>query len=237
MSKRFICFGDSITSDEVTGIGTRIAELAGFELLGNFAHGNATASDWHDGSNVLTKLNINLPVDTWFADNTLSNQVFTCLKKLKTKGKENIPDVIYISISINDGRLEKYGDMTPVFDNSDEVFKQKYFELSRIGIASAMRWTIETLQTEFPHAQIFVASPLQNSWTIEPGAFSEEIVLMKRNIIKKVCCFCNVNYIDSYMDSGFTKEVSKVHGDGVHPDEEYRDKIAEFVIKAISVSV
>lgn len=229
--KKFICFGDSITSEEVTGIGTRIAQLADFELLGNFAHGNATASDWHNKNKILTKYNLNIPVDTWFADNTLSNQVYACLNELK--GTENIPDIIYIAIGINDGRLEKYGDMTPVFDNCDEVFETEYSELTRIGIASALRWAAETLKREFPKAEIYIASPLQNSWTIEAGAFSDEIVLMKREIVRKVCDFCDVNYIDSYMDSGFTKEVSKKHGDGVHPDEEYRDKIAEFIVRKI----
>lgn len=227
--KMFVCFGDSITSDEVTGTGTRIAELSQMELLGNFAHGNATASDWHSGDNILTRKNLDLPVNEWFADNTLSNQIFKFLDV-----KDSLPDIIYIAIGINDGRVEAYGDMTPVFDNCSNVFGKP---LTRIGIASALVWAVETLKRECPKAEIFAASPLQNSWTIEPGAFSESVVLTKREIIKKVCGFCKIRFIDSYEKSGFTREIAALHGDGVHPDEEYREKIAHFVIDEIKKAI
>ena len=43
-------FGDSITSDDVTGIGTRVAEILGCKLTGNFAIGASTCSDFHNRS-------------------------------------------------------------------------------------------------------------------------------------------------------------------------------------------
>lgn len=38
--------GDSITSDEVTGIGTEICKQLGATMIGNFAHGNAHCANW-----------------------------------------------------------------------------------------------------------------------------------------------------------------------------------------------
>ena len=74
-------------------------------------------------------------------------------------------------------------------------------------------------------------------YQVEPGAFSENVVLTKREIIKKVCGFCKIHFIDSYEKSGFTREIAALHGDGVHPDEEYRDKIALFVIDEIKKAI
>ena len=230
--KTFICFGDSITSAEVTGVGNKIAEFGGMKLLGNFAHGNASASDWHDGEKILTKRSLEPPMDRWFPDNALSNQVYTCLERLGQSGEK--PEIIYIAISVNDGKLEDMGDLTPVSDDCEAVFSRKYEELTRVGIASALRWAIETLQAAFPRADIFAASPLQTNTEYEPPAFAPEVVELKRQIVRKVCGFCGIYYIDSYAESGFTREIANIHGDGVHPDPEYRDKIASFVAEKVA---
>lgn len=85
---KFACFGDSITSDEVTGIGTKINNLLGTQLVGNFAHGNATCSDWYNdqNGNITTETpNVdhkdNDPTKTALSENqnVLSNQVRRCL--------------------------------------------------------------------------------------------------------------------------------------------------------------
>ena len=229
-NKKYVCFGDSITSDEVTGTGTKIAELSGMKLIKNFAHGNATTSDWHDGDNILTNPNLELPENMWFADNTLSNQV---REFLDMNNGENTPDIVYIAIGTNDGKLEECGDMTPVFDDCDAVFEQEHTQLTKIGIASALRWAIEEIKKACPKAEIYAASPLQNCWEIEANAFSDAAIRQKREIIRKVCDFCRVNFIDSYAESEYTAEIAASHGDGLHPDEEYRDKNAQFIIKKI----
>ena len=55
--RRFACLGDSITSDQVTGIGTLVAQKLGMTLTGNFACGYATRSDWHEGKKNITPAN------------------------------------------------------------------------------------------------------------------------------------------------------------------------------------
>ena len=180
--KNFACFGDSITSDEVSGIGTTTAGVLGMNLIGNFAHGNATCSDWYNSDKRLTAVNFDIVPNQWHPDNVLSNQVLKVLRDMTPTGKpvcwthpecgefsvnacgtgsiKSKPDVIYIAIGANDGK-EEQGNATPIFDNCDEVFRQKYSELTKKGIASALRWAIETLKCSFEDCFIFVASPLQ----------------------------------------------------------------------------
>lgn len=249
----FACLGDSITSDEVTGIGTLVCKKLGAELIGNFAHGNATMSDWHDGSRKLTKLNLNVQPDEWGSDNTLSNQIAkllqtTTLKNVRISWQHPIcgessldgicgradksvaPDIVYIAIGINDGKL---GDYSRVIDNCDEVFKQDYMSLDKNSMASSLRWAIETLRSAYPDTLIFVASPLQTNTDYEPNAFSYDIVLKKREIIKKVCDYCSVYFIDLYARSGFSNMLAKYYGDGVHPNAIYKNRIANYIVHTI----
>ena len=252
----FACLGDSITSDEVSGIGTLVCKKLDMNLIGNFAHGNATLSDWYDGEKLLTTVNTDIVPDEWYHDNTLSNQVFSLLQTTTKAGKniswihpivgecsENLsgvgdkeiqPDIIYIAIGINDGKINLH---TSVFDDCREVFCLGYEELKRNGMASSLRWAIETLRSAYPNALVFVASPLQTNTGYEPKAFSANVVTMKREIIRKVCAYCSVHFIDSYAESGFSSMLAAFHGDGVHPDDIYKQKIASFVAHKIKAEI
>lgn len=250
MSLRFACMGDSITSDQVTGIGTVVARKLGAELLGNFACGYATCTDWHDGERNITEITLIEPPNTNTGDNVLSNQVRRLLQATTPKGQPicwrhpvdgefrldeavglgtgagPAPDVIYIAISTNDGNQPCN---VPV-DDADAVLAQPYGALTRCSIASALRWAIETLQSAYPFAQLFVATPLQ-TWTDLPW-MSYETTRLKRDVIVKVCRALGVKVIDSFYESGFSRLIAKEHGE-VHPDEGWKENIASFVAAQI----
>ena len=122
----FCCMGDSITSDQVSGIGTMVAHRLNAQEVLNAACGYATCSDWHEGDRNITPVTLIEPPNTNTADNVLSNQVRRVLQALTPKGSIirwtvdgveyaipaeigigtgtlSTPDVIYIAISTNDG--------------------------------------------------------------------------------------------------------------------------------------
>lgn len=237
MTYRFACLGDSITSDQVTGIGTVVCKKLQMELVGNYACGWATCSDWHDGDvNLTTPLYTQSP-NEYSPQNVLSNQVLHLLSDCKNRSLS--PNVIYIAIGTNDGSVDwrmEQGTPTPIVDDFETVCELPYKVLTKTSIASALRWAIETLRDSFPNAQFFVASPLQAySPDREQGAFSEEAGLIKREILRKVISSYQdgrIHFIDSYLESGFTREVAKEHGE-VHPDELWKEKIADYVASSI----
>ena len=249
LSKRpfYACMGDSITSDQVTGIGTEVRKKLGFQDSGNYACGYATCSDWHQGKTNTTTVTMNIPQNTNTNDNVLSNQVRRLLQsttpigeKIKWVhpidgefsidetvgvgiGTKEIPQIIYIAIGINDGNNKQ----NVFIDDSDEVMEQSYSELTRNSYASALRWAIETLQSAYHNANIFVASPLQAFSSLQ--WMSKESVLAKRNCTEKIAKFCGVKFIDSYYDSGFSYLIAKSDNGGVHPSEEWKHNIANFI--------
>lgn len=231
----FACLGDSITSEQVTGIGTKVCHRLQMELFGNFACGWATGSDWHEGEETLTVSFLGEQPNCFCAENVLSNQVLRLLKAVEERGKA--PRVIYIAISGNDGAkdwCEK--SPVPLMDDTTLVCSQTYEELTRRSLASALRWAVETLRKGCPGVEIFAASPLQAYTTEEEGPFSRQELLLKREIIRKICRFCGVTFVDSYYESGFTEEIAREHGE-VHPDEEWAERIAEYVAGEIGRSL
>lgn len=245
-------FGDSITSDDVTGIGTRVAEILGCKVTGNFAIGASTCSDFHNGDTNLSEVDLSRPANSYTSINVLSNQIRRCLQYTTTSGSQiswthklsgsfnidiakgtglgntdKIPNFIYIAIGTNDGIDSK----TTVVDDTATVFGQSYSQLTRTSIASSLRWAIETLQCAYPKAKIFVASPLQTSRTT--GNFSYSANLEKRNIIEKVCQFCSVEFIDSFSRSGYSSFRANDNGDGVHPGADWKERIAQFIANEI----
>ena len=263
---RFACFGDSITSTEVTGTGTKINNELGTILIDNFAHGNATCSDWYRGDTTITVESPNVqyrddnPNQTalYMNTNVLSNQVRRCLAKATPTGENvsynhpiagsitldtniwtgtgsasNIPDIIYIAISINDGLID-----TLVTDDTETVFSQSYSELNKHGIASSLRWAIETLQSKFPNSQIFVCSPLQTGKTpTTDSRLDYTHTKLKRDIIAKVCEFCSVHFIDSFADSGFSNMlahgIASSNNDQVHPTQAWSYNLARYISQNI----
>lgn len=228
----YACMGDSITSEQVTGIGTMVCSKLGMELFGNFACGWATGSDWHDGDEALTPCSVEELPNEFSPKNVLSNQVRRLLQAAEESGRT--PRVIYIAISTNDGARDWRAESpVPLVDDTELVCRAEYGALTRQSLASALRWAVETLRQKCPGAEIFVASPLQ-AYAPEgdDAAIGEEALLTKREIIRKISGFCGVHFVDSYYESGFTREVASEHGQ-VHPDAEWADRIAEYVAAVI----
>lgn len=254
-SLKFACFGDSITSDEKTGVGTLISEMLGTTLVGNFAHGNAKMQDWQSGGSNITPITFNIGVNTDTSENVLSNQIRSCLRYTTASGQQvawahpidggfnidtaigtglgntdQIPDIAYIAMGINDG-----GTPTPVTDDTDTVFGQTYSQLTRISFASALRWAIETLKSAYPNIVIFVASPLHTNEPYTRVNYAN--TKLKRDIIAKVCMYESVFFIDSFAECGFGKmeAVNRIYCiDGVHPDVAGKYNIARYVAKQIN---
>lgn len=246
----FCCLGDSITSDQVTGIGTVVARELGAARLLNAACGYATCSDWHKGDVNITPVTLIEPPNTNTADNVLSNQVRRVLQAVTPAGKPirwtvdemeytldpavglgtgtlPQPDVIYIAISTNDGNQP----FNAVTDDFAAVAAQTYAQLTRNSLASALRWAVETLRAVCPHARIFAATPLQTCTDLPH--MSRESGLVKRRLVMEVCRLTDAECIDSFMESGFDETVARRHGE-VHPDEEWKERIARFVAGQIA---
>ncbi len=245
----FCCLGDSITSDQVTGIGTVVAEKLGAVHCFNAACGYATCTDWHRGSVNITPVTLVEPPNTNTADNVLSNQVRRVLQAITPAGQpirwtvdghmyalpEAIglgtgmlppPDVIYIAISTNDGNHPH----NTVADDFALVLNQPYAALTRCSLASALCWALRTLQAACPQARIFVATPLQTCTDLPHMAPVEG--LRKRALVMAVGKWCGVTCIDSFMESGFDEAVARDHGE-VHPDAEWKERIACYVAEKI----
>lgn len=146
---------------------------------------------------------------------------------------EDIPDIIYISAGTNDTK-----DSYRFEDDCENVFGQSYSELTRITIASALRWNIETLQSAYPKAQIFVTSPLQSArgWTWGGEGYTglrTSNTWKAREIIEKVCRFCSVHFVDQYAESGFSNLIAQNVNDGIHPIGEWRTNIIEYLSNEI----
>ena len=246
----FCCLGDSITSDQVTGIGTVVGRKLAAEHLLNAACGYATCTDWHDGDVNITPLTLVEPPDTNTADNVLSNQVRRVLQAITPAGQRvrwtvdgveyaldpavglgtgaiPQPDVIYIAISTNDGNQP----FNTVRDDFADVARQSYAALTRNSLASALCWAIRTLHAACPRARIFAATPLQTCTDLT--WMSHESGLLKRRLVMDVCRLCGVECIDSFMESGFDAAVARDHG-GVHPDAEWKERIACYVAGQIA---
>ena len=245
-------FGDSITSDQVSGTGTQIMNALGAKKTGNFATGWSTGSDWHEGTTNTTTVTLTTPNNTDTNDNVLSNQVRRALQYTTAKGQQitwahpidgifsldtklgtglgntdKLPSVIYIAISTNDGKNKS----VPIVDDTDEVFAQSYKDLTRNSLASGLRWAIETLQSAYPGVKIFIASPLQargSSWMNYTNGN------IKRDIIQKVAKFTSVYFIDSFSESGFSNlTVPTWTDDGVHPSSLGKPKLVDYVTNEI----
>ena len=250
MPLSFCCLGDSITSDQVTGIGTVVARKLGAAHLLNAACGYATCTDWHDSDVNVTPVTLVEPPNTNTADNVLSNQVRRVLQAITPAGQPirwtvdgagyaldpavglgtgtlPAPEVIYIAISTNDGNHP----FNTVRDDFAAVAAQPYARLTRNSLASALRWAIETLRSACPQARIFVATPLQ-TFTDMPH-MSHESGQLKRRLVMDVCRLTGAVCIDSFMDSGFDAAIARHHGE-VHPDEEWKERIASFVAGRIA---
>ena len=255
VGKKYACLGDSITSDQVVGIGTLVNDILNTKLVGNFACGYAICSNWHTGETDESPQSFQVPQNTNTADNVLMNQVLRLLQWTTALDAQvtwthpiagafsvptsvgtglghtdDIPDVIYIAIGVNDGRNAK----NLFVDDSDAVMSSTYADLTKCSYASALRWAIETLNSAYPNAQIFVASPLftnENDGTSN-GHHNRGAILAKREVSKKIANYCNAFFIDSTYESGYTV-LAATQVNNIHPNGRYKNIIGRYVANEI----
>ena len=255
VGKKYACLGDSITSDQVVGIGTLVSDILNTKLVGNFACGYATCSNWHTGDTDESPQTFVEPQNTNTADNVLMNQVLRLLQWTTASGEQvtwthpiagaysvstsigtglghtdDIPDLIYIAIGVNDGRNAK----NLFVDDSDAVMSSDYADLTKCSYASALRWAIETLNSAYPNAKIFVASPLftnENDGTSN-GHHNRGAIIAKREVSKKIANYCNAIFIDSTYESGYTVLAATQVGN-LHPNGRYKSIIGRYVANEI----
>lgn len=255
VGKKYACLGDSITSDQVVGIGTLVNDILNTDLVGNFACGYAICSNWHTGDVDESPQSFVEPQNTNTADNVLMNQVLRLLQWTTALDAQvtwthpvagaysvseaigtglghtdDIPDVIYIAIGVNDGRNAK----NLFVDDADAVMSSTYADLTKCSYASALRWAIETLNSAYPNAQIFVASPLftnENDGTSN-GHHNRGAILAKREVSKKIANYCNAFFIDSTFESGYTV-LAATQVNNIHPNGRYKNIIGRYVANEI----
>ena len=255
VGKKYACLGDSITSDQVVGIGTLVNDILNTHLVGNFACGYAICSNWHTGDVDESPQSFVVPQNTNTADNVLMNQVLRLLQWTTALDAQvtwthpvagaysvseaigtglghtdDIPDVIYIAIGVNDGRNAK----NLFVDDADAVMSSTYADLTKCSYASALRWAIETLNSAYPNAQIFVASPLftnENDGTSN-GHHNRGAILAKREVSKKIANYCNAFFIDSTYESGYTV-LAATQVNNIHPNGRYKNIIGRYVASEI----
>lgn len=251
--KKVATLGDSITADDYCKIGTIIQNILGVYRVGNFAVGGSTCADAQNGSDIDLVNTTSSEIGNNDV-NVLSNQVRRLLAHTTKAGQqikwthaldgafsiptekgtgigieEDVPDIVYIAISVNDGG-ERTG---TIVDDCETVFEQSYKDLTKKSIASGLRWAIETLRSAYPNVQIFVATPLWTGSNYVYAQYSSQ--KLKAEIIKKVANFCSVKVIDSQSESGFTKVDALSGADSVyiHPDKKYRWNIGKYVANEI----
>lgn len=255
VGKKYACMGDSITSDQVVGIGTLVNDILNTKLVGNFACGYATCSNWHTGDTDESPQTFVEPQNTNTADNVLMNQVIRLLQWTTALDAQvtwthpvagaysvseaigtglghtdDTPDLIYIAIGVNDGRNAK----NLFVDDSDAVMSSTYADLTKCSYASALRWAIETLNSAYPNAKIFVASPLFTNENdgASNGHHNRGAIIAKREVSKKIANYCNAIFIDSTYESGYTVLAATQVGN-IHPNGRYKSIIGRYVANEI----
>lgn len=248
---KFACMGDSITSDQVSGIGSLVGQYLGCELVGNLACGSATLTN---GDNYVQSVAVANNVTTPY--NTLANQVIRLLQRTTPLGEqikwtytgtdvqysiptdvatglgytEDVPDIVYIAIGVNDS-------IDCIGNDEDDVLVQDYASLDKKSFASALRWAVETLRCAYPDVQIFVATPLFTGMSDAIQSYGRPYILKKREAILNACASNSVYCIDSTMKSGYTNQVAQTvirsGAQGIHPRAKHKCMIAKFIAKEI----
>ena len=267
-NKKIAILGDSI----MYNMASLIAEQVDMDMIDCngthcFALGNATACDYFDeNSNNITPIDLSTIDCTPSPYNTLSNQVRRLAQWTTPLGEiiswnvlsdnttvtipsekglglghiEDVPDVIYIAISTND-----YNWVNDV----EDIESQNFSQLKRNSIASALRWAIDSLQTLYPNAIIYVATPLQNadSGTDKNERFGYKAEKSKANIIREIAQFCCVYCVDTFSEFSYGRNyINGVLSDtelkpnswsdndnGLHPNKKGNFAYSRYIAKQI----
>lgn len=154
----------------------------------------------------------------------INNCAIVHIQKYLSQKENPSPDIIILSYGTNDSFD------TAIMGDAGATLQEK--DLSKLDLftmAGAIRWCIHTLKTEFPHAKIYVALPLQSARDEKNGGN-----LKKSVIIKEICDAMSVTYFDCYAESGITKENEATYlRDGLHPNLAGQAVHADYIIRKL----
>lgn len=224
--KKILLLGDSITAYGQWV--SRFKEITKPDTLVSVAVAGATISD-----NIGTKYNGN-PSSKAKKNNTLGNQV----EKIKNKKKQKIKsyqefDSIIIFAGTNDS-LSKFKNVD--IEKQFTTTKSKYKSLNSADkktIAGSMRYIVETLQTLYPNAQIFICTTIQSAEDIK-GYRSNYYI--KNTVLKEIAYRLSVPVIDVGECGIYGRyEVKGSEGkylyDGLHPNSKGGKLLGEYIVR------
>jgi lysophospholipase L1-like esterase len=147
----------------------------------------------------------------------LNNCAIVHLQKYLWERKEEIPDCVIFSYGTND---------PPELAGNPETDLETPYTM-----AGAIKWSIDTLQTLFPEAEIYLALPLQASAERNKNAATLQKIL----VMKAVADSLSIPVFDCFHESGITEaNQSKYLSDGLHPNEIGKNLHSQYIISKLS---
>ena len=234
--KTIVCFGDSLfgmyTGD--TSAPAYIAQCTGATVYNVGFGGCRMSTHPYTGYNefCMYALADAIATDNWSAQDTAVNS-----------GSSNFPEQLALLRSIDFSKVDAivihYGtnDFTaggtgvPI-DNADNPKDCN-------TLCGALRYSVETLLTAYPHLRIFVSVPAFRYWTAEDGTITYSDTYANGNgnkltdfadAIANTAKEYNLPVIDSYYGLGINKiNAATFLGDGVHHNEAGRKRFGEYI--------
>lgn len=235
--KKIVNFGDSIFGNYKypTDISTYIAELTGATVyncgFGGCRMAKQHSRYWEDfsmASLVDAVVSNDFSVqEADIADTNFTGRPATFINNFnRLKGIDfNDVDIVTIAYGTND-----FTGGVLVDDEANLLNTNTY--------GGALRYSIETLLTAYPHLKIFVCTPAWRFW-IEGGEYSSDSdtrILSGQSLIdfvnkaKGICSTYHIPCIDNYFNLGFNKFNKYQYfstTDGTHPNENGRKLMGE----------
>ena len=217
-----VLFGDSITDTKVNGEWVKqIINYAKFNSLTNYGRGYCTFTFKND-----TVKNTTNTGNTNTGDNVIWNQYNRMVEDINN-GKIHSPDCIIILAGTNDAiQTKTIGEVDSVFNNSAQSTDVK----TLTNLCASVRYVCELIMTNYPNAQIILATPLQMK---DYNKTSQAILV--RNAIISCANKMGIKIIDQTYESGiyaYTENVRpKFLSDGVHLTAEGGKKVAQFLAR------
>ena len=245
--KNIVNFGDSIFGmfEAPTDISTYIGELTGANVY-NVGFGGTRvaqhASDYYDPFSMYRLAEAVVSGDFTYQDEALSRaqddasqtgalvtMYPTILSRLKSIDFNNV-DIITIAFGTNDWQGGN------ALDNADTP-------KDTACIAGALRYSIETILTAYPHIKIFVCCPIYRFWNNADGTLNYDSDtqssavngVLLTDIVEKEKDVANeyhLPFIDNYYELGINKFNRVIYfptTDGTHPNADGRKLIARHI--------
>jgi len=221
--RRIMLFGDSITAGALWR--TPFAPLILAKNIDNLAIGGAT---WRDGANAVLDGN---PVVNG-ASNMIANQV---QKVINNIDDYQVPEIVIFYAGVNDsyGAAHSAENINQYYVNDGASIPLS--SLDRKNLASAIRWSVETVRNLYPYAHILLVTPYQ----VAIGKATYNILKSTRDVIMESALRLGAPCIDLFNTSGIYSgfEANGAAGrylsDGLHPNTEGGRVIANRIFDAV----